>query len=93
MSAMRRFASPVRLIPVAIGVGLLAVAVLVAFPGNAAAWQVAAWTLVAALAALLVLVVVAGCILAIDRAARTWPMIAAFLAGLGCLVAVVAGSV
>ena len=45
MSVMRRFASPVRLIPVAIGIGLLAIAVLVAFPGNAVAWQVAAWTL------------------------------------------------
>lgn len=73
---------------VAIGIGAIAVAVLLSFPADPVVWQLATWTLVAALVALLVLVPASGYALAKDRAARTWPRIVSFAVGLGCLVAV-----
>lgn len=88
----RRLGSSNALILVALGVAALALAVLFAFPADPRVWQAASWTLVAALLALLALVVVSGVVLAVRPAARTWPRIALFLAGLACLLAVAAGS-
>lgn len=91
MAAMHKLTSPSALILVAIGISVIAV--LIAFPTDLHAWRVASWTLVAALAALLVLVVASACILATNRAARTWQRIASFLIGLGCLVTVAVGAI
>lgn len=93
MAAMHKLTSPSALILVAIGISVAAIAVLIAFPTDLHAWRVASWTLVAALAALLVLVVASACILATNRAARTWQRIASFLIGLGCLVTVAVGAI
>jgi len=87
----REFASPNVLIPGAIGIAAAAVAALVAFPGNLSVWQVAAWTLIAALVALLVLVLASAYVLATNPSARTWPRVASFSLGLVCLLVVAIG--
>jgi hypothetical protein len=92
MAAMRKFISTSSLILVAIGISAAAVGVLFTFPQNPIVWQVATWTLVAALVGLVALVLVAGYVLATARAARTWQRITPFLVGLICLVAVAVGS-
>lgn len=77
---------------IAIGVAAVAMAVLFAFSAEPLVWQVAAWALVAALAALLPLVLASGYLLATDRAARTWQRTVAFLVGLGLLATLAIGS-
>jgi len=89
---MLKLPSTSPLILVAIGIAGAAVAVLFTFPGDPFTWQVASWTLVAALAALLALVVASGYILATNRSARTWQRVTSFLVGLACLLAVAFGS-
>ncbi|MGY0620255.1 hypothetical protein [Lysobacter sp. A378] len=89
---MRKFVSTSSLILVAVGVATAAVGVLFTFPENPLIWHAATWTLVAALAGLLVLVLVSGYVLATDRAARTWQRTTAFLIGFTCLVAIAIGS-
>ena len=79
------------LLLVAAAISAIAMGVLFTFPADPLVWQLATWTLVAALIALLVLVLLAGYVLATDRAARTWQRIASFLVGLACLTPVVAG--
>lgn len=92
MTTARRFTSTSSLILVAIGVSAIAIAVLVGFPGDLFVWQIASWTLVAALVALLVLVPASAYVLSTNKAARTWQRVASFLIGLACLAAVVIGS-
>ena len=91
MTTVRRFTSTSSLILVAIGFSAIASAVLIAFPRDPL-WQIATWTLVAALVALLVLVPASAYVLSTNKAARTWPRVASFLIGLACLVAVAVGS-
>lgn len=92
MTAIRKLVSTTSLTLAAIGVAVAALAVLVMFPANPRVWQVASWTLVAALACVLVLMLASGWILATNRAARTRLRIASFLAGLACLAVVAIGS-
>ena len=91
MTTVRRFTSTSSLILIAIGVSAIAVAVLLAFPGDPL-WQIATWTLVVALVALLVLVPASAYVLSTNKDARTWQRVASFLIGLACLVAVAVGS-
>ena len=91
MAAARTFVVPAWLIPVAVGVAVLATAVLIAFPGNVLVWQAATWTLVGALLAVALLVLVSAWSLASNRAAKTWPRIASLLLGLACLVVLAVG--
>ena len=92
MATLRKFTSTSSLILVAIGISAVAIAVLFTFPTDWLTWQVASWTLVAALVGLLVLVLVSGYVLATNRATRTWQRVTSFLIGLACLVAVAVGS-
>jgi hypothetical protein len=92
MTANRTFVIPNSLIPGAIGVSAVALAVLVAFPGNLRVWQVASWVLIFALLALLAFMLVSAYSLATDPAARTWQRIASFSLGLACLVVIAIGS-
>lgn len=92
MTAMRKLVSTSSLTLVAIAVAVAALAVLVMFPANLRAWQAASWTLVGALACLLVFVLASGWILATNRAARTRLRIASFLAGFACLAVVAIAS-
>lgn len=92
MASARKFISTGSLIPIATGIGAVAVGILFTFPQNPLVWQAATWTLVLALAGLLVLVLVSGYALVTNRAARTWRSIASFLLGLACLVAAAVGS-
>lgn len=85
---LRKLLTPTVLIPAAIVVAGGATAVLLGFPESVAVWNAATWTLVAALAGLLVMVLASAYALASSREARTWTRIAAFLLGLGCLAAV-----
>lgn len=80
------------LIAVAVGICLIATGTLIAFPGNQAVWQVAAWTLTLGLAALVVLVPFMAYLLTTRRARRTWPQVASFGVGLACLAVVAIGS-
>lgn len=91
MTAGRPFLIPSSMILGAIGVVLVAMAVLVAFPGNLLVWQISAWSLVVALVALLGLVLVSGYSLATRPTARTWPRMAAFAAGLVILAIIAIG--
>lgn len=77
---------------VAIGIAAIALGVLFTFPADPLVWNLASWTLFAALAGMLVLVLASGYVLATKPAARTWPRIAAFLAGLACLGVVALGA-
>ena len=81
------------LILAAVGLSAGATGLLVAYPRNPHVWQAGAWTLAAALAALLVLVPVSGYVLATRRIARTRWQIAAFATGLACLAMVAIGSI
>ena len=92
MTTTRMHFSTTPLILAALGIGAAALAVLFSFPADPLAWHAATWTLVAALAGLLVLVPVAGHTLATRREMRTWPRMATFLVGFACLAAVAAGS-
>ena len=92
MAAIRQFVGLNSLILGAIGVSAVATAALVALPGNLVAWQIGSWTLVFALLALLVLVLVSGYSLATNRASRGWRRIVCFLLGLSCLAVIVIGS-
>nr|CAP48776.1 putative integron gene cassette protein [uncultured bacterium] len=92
MKVVRKFISTSSLILVAIGISTVAIAVLFTFPTDPLTWQVASWTLVAALVGLLILVLVSGYVLAVNRAARTWQRITSFLIGPACLAAVAVGS-
>ena len=92
MTTARRFTSTSSLTLVAIGVSAIAVAVLIAFPADLLTWQIASWTLVAALVALLVLVPVSAYVLSTNKAARTWQRVASFLIGLACVAVVVVGA-
>lgn len=88
----RTFLVPNAFLLGAMGVAFVATGVLIAFPGNLLVWQVSAWTLVAALLALLGLVVASGYALATSRVARTWQRIATFTTGLATLAVVAIGS-
>ena len=92
MTAMRKFMSTASLTLAAIGISIGAIAALMMFPANLRVWQISSWTLVAALACVLVLVLASGWLLATDRAARTRLRIASFLAGFACLAVVAIGS-
>ena len=92
MAAKRTLMIKSSLIYVAIGLSVIATAILVAFPGKLIAWQIGSWTLVFALLALLILVLVSAYSLATDRAARTWQRILSFSLGLACLAALAVGS-
>ena len=92
MTAIRKLVSTSSLTLAAIAVAVAALGVLVMFPSNLRAWQAASWTLVAALACVLALVLASGWILATNRAARTRLRIASFVAGLACLAVVAIGS-
>ncbi|WP_342316691.1 hypothetical protein [Lysobacter sp. FW306-1B-D06B] len=91
MTADRTFLLPNSLILGAIGVTVIATAGLVAFSGNLLVWQVASWTLAAALLALLGLVLACGYSLATNRIARTWQRMSCFAAGLAILMVLVIG--
>lgn len=73
-------------------VSAAAVGVLLTFPADPLVWNIASWTLVAALALLLVLVLVSGYVLATIKTARTTRRVVSFLVGLACLAALGAGS-
>ncbi|HEY0502587.1 MAG TPA: hypothetical protein VGD42_03740 [Lysobacter sp.] len=92
MAPHRTLPVPGSLILGAIGVMVIASAVLMAFPGNLLVWQVGSWTLAAALLALVALVAVCGHALATRREARTWQRMTSFAAGLVVLAALVIGS-
>lgn len=92
MAALRKFTSTSSLILITIGISVAAVAALVAFPADPRTWQIASWTLVAALVALVALVLASAYILATNRSARTWQRVTSSLVGLACLLAVAAGS-
>jgi len=91
MTADRPWSVPNWLILGTIGVIVIAMAVLVVFPGSLLVWQIGAWSLVVALLALLGLVLLSGYSLATRRTARTWPRMASFAAGLLILVIVAIG--
>ena len=92
MTALRKFVSLNSLILGAIGVSAIAIAALVALPGNLVAWQIGSWTLVFALLALLALVLASAYSLATNRASRGWRQMLCFLLGLSCLSAIAIGS-
>lgn len=92
MTTVRKFTSTSSLILVSIGVAAIAIAFLVSFPGDLLTWQIATWTLVAALVALLALVPASAYVMATNGAARTWQRVASFLIGLACLGVVAVGS-
>lgn len=91
MTVGRPFLVPSSMILGAIGVIVIAMAVLMAFPGNLLVWQASAWSLVIALLALLGLVLASGYSLATRPTARTWPRMAAFAAGLFILAVIAFG--
>lgn len=92
MTTLRKLAAPTPLTWLAIGVSAIAIGILLTFPANPVIWEATTWTLVAALAALLVLVLVSAYALARNPGTRTWPRIASFVAGFACLVALAAAS-
>jgi len=91
MAALRKLISTSSLILVAVVISAVAAGVLFTFPADPLIWQAAAWTLLAALMGLLVLVLLTGYVLATDQAARTWQRIASFLIGLVFLVPIAVG--
>lgn len=77
--------------PLAISIG--AFALLVAFPRSLVAWNVGAWTVVAATTLLALLLPFAACSLAKHAATRTWPRILAFAAGAAYLAVLATGAI
>ena len=91
MAVTRKLAVPNSLLLVAIGIAVAATVSLIAFPGSLLAWQIAAWSLAAALVVLLPLTLLSGYSLIANPATRTWPRIAATALGLACLAVVAVG--
>ena len=91
MAVTRKHAVPNSSLLVAIGIVVVATASLIAFPGNLLAWQVAAWSLAVALAALLPLALLSGYSLIANPATRTWQRIATTALGFACLAVVAIG--
>ncbi|MBJ6985577.1 hypothetical protein [Luteimonas sp. MC1750] len=91
MAAFRKLMFTTALTWLAIGICVAAAGILFTFPADPMIWQAATWTLVAALCALLVLVVVLGYVMATNQATRTWRRITPFLIGVACLAPVAVG--
>jgi hypothetical protein len=77
--------------PLALSIG--AFALLVAFPRSLVAWNIGAWTVVAATALLALLLPFAAWSLAKHAATRTWPRILAFAAGATYLAVLAIGAI
>ncbi|HEU4663347.1 MAG TPA: hypothetical protein VFS55_04890 [Dokdonella sp.] len=77
--------------PLAFSLG--AFALLVAFPHSLVAWNVGAWTMVAASGLLALVLPLAAWALARNAAARTWPRAIAFAAGVLYLATLAIGAI
>ncbi|MGN6519620.1 MAG: hypothetical protein ACTHK2_09385 [Dokdonella sp.] len=77
--------------PLALSIG--AFALLLQFPRSPVAWNMGAWTLVAASALLVLLVPLAAWSLAKNAATRTWPRILAFSGSTIYLMALAIGAI
>jgi len=93
MATARSIHVPTTLLASPLAISIAAFAFLVAFPHNLVAWNIGAWTVVAATALLALLLPFAAWSLAKDAATRTWPRIVAFAAGALYLVVLGIGAI